>query len=161
MANDYPLSDTTSLKARFLGQRLLDLPTPSIVLDRSLIKKNCAAMLQICRKLDVGFRAHVKSHKTMELSRMQVGDGLPGLEDTPAQFIVSTIAEAENLLRGVMEDQDTDRDAGVSSFIKRRGGRWSVLTRVDSVRCTCPPGRCTTIDPTCEQPEAGKHQRYH
>ncbi|KAJ4384668.1 hypothetical protein N0V86_000269 [Didymella sp. IMI 355093] len=113
MANDYPLSDTTSLKARFLGQRLLDLPTPSIVLDRSLIKKNCTAMLQICRKLGVGFRAHVKSHKTMELSRMQVGDGLPGLEDTPAQFIVSTIAEAENLLRGVMEDQDTGRDAGI------------------------------------------------
>lgn len=114
MALNYPLSDITSLKQSFLGQKIVDLPTPSILLDRNLIKKNCTAMLQICKKLDVGFRAHVKSHKTLELSRIQVGDGLPGLEDSPAQFIVSTLAEAENLAEYVREQQQRGRDAGVS-----------------------------------------------
>jgi hypothetical protein len=124
MASNYPLSDMTSLNDQFLGQKLVDLPTPSIILDRSLIKKNCTAMLQICKKLDVGFRAHVKSHKTLELSRIQVGDGLQGLEDTPAQFIVSTIAEAENLAAYVKEQQERGRDAGVSCTY---GGRWVMI----------------------------------
>lgn len=114
MTSNYPLSDTTSLKEQFLGQKLVDLPTPSIILDRNLTKKNCTAMLQICKKLDVGFRAHVKSHKTLELSRIQVGDGLPGLENTPAQFIVSTLAEAENLAEYVRARQQKGSDAGVS-----------------------------------------------
>ncbi|KAF3047729.1 hypothetical protein E8E12_011542 [Didymella heteroderae] len=113
MAYNYPLSDVASLKKSFLGQQLVDLPTPSIILDRSIIKKNCTAMLQVSKKLGVGFRAHVKSHKTLELSRIQVGDGLPGLEDTPAQFIVSTLAEAENLLDYVKGEQGRGRDAGI------------------------------------------------
>lgn len=114
MASNYPLSDMTSLKKHFVGQKVVDLPTPSIILDRSLIKKNCTAMLQICKKLGVGFRAHVKSHKTLELSRIQVGDGLSGLENTPAQFIVSTLAEAENVVEYVKAQQNNGRDAGVS-----------------------------------------------
>lgn len=115
MASNYLLSDASSLKEQFVGKHLAELPTPSILLDRHLIKANCTAMLQICKKLEVGFRAHVKSHKTLELSRLQVGDGLPGLENTPAQFIVSTLAEAENLVGFVRGEQGRGRDAGVSS----------------------------------------------
>jgi hypothetical protein len=70
-------------------------------------------MLQICSKLGVGFRAHVKSHKTLELSKVMVGDGLPGFEGTPAQFIVSTIAEAENLAEYVTQEQARGRQASV------------------------------------------------
>lgn len=114
MASNYPPSDSSALKEQYLGKHLAELPTPSIILDRNLIKKNCTAMLQICAKLSVGFRAHVKSHKTLELSRFMVGDGLPGLENTPAQFIVSTVAEAENLVGFVKESQGRGRDAGVS-----------------------------------------------
>lgn len=113
MAHNYPLADVASLKQQFVGQKLTDLPTPSIILDQHLIKKNCAAMLHICAKLGVGFRAHVKSHKTLELSKMMVGDGLPGFESTPAQFIVSTVAEAENLAPFVKEEQERGRQATV------------------------------------------------
>lgn len=113
MAANYPLSDMSSLKDQFVGKKLTHLPTPSIILDRSLLKKNCAAMLQICNKLDVGFRAHVKSHKTLELSRMMVGDELDGLEGMAAQFIVSTVAEAEHLVEYVRSEQGRGRKAGV------------------------------------------------
>jgi D-serine deaminase-like pyridoxal phosphate-dependent protein len=105
--SNYPLSPRDALASEYIGQRLEDLPTPAIVLDKSKIKKNCAAMLQVCQKLDVGFRAHVKSHKTLSLSRLQVG------ETGPANFIVSTVIEAENLFDYVLECQKKGREASV------------------------------------------------
>jgi D-serine deaminase-like pyridoxal phosphate-dependent protein len=98
MAHNYPLSPIDTLKQQFLGKRLVDLPTPSLILDRARLEKNCTAMLDVCEKLGVGCRAHVKSHKTLELAKMQVGNGLgrSGVH-VPAKFIVSTVAEAENL----------------------------------------------------------------
>ena len=102
MAHNYPLSPLDTLKQQFLGAHLADLPTPSLILDRALLRKNCTAMLDVCEQLGVGFRAHVKSHKTRELSEMQVGEGLGRSGgQVPARFIVSTVAEAENL-RGFM-----------------------------------------------------------
>ncbi|XPS68629.1 D-serine ammonia-lyase [Ascochyta lentis] len=113
MAANYPLSDLASLKEQFVGRKLNELPTPSIVLDRSLVKKNCAAMLQICTKLGLGFRAHVKSHKTLELSRLMVGDGLQDTGEQKALFIVSTVAEAENLAPYVQQCQEKGREASI------------------------------------------------
>lgn len=103
MAHNYPPSPVDALKQQFLGKHLVDLPTPSLILDRALLRKNCTAMLDVCGELGVGFRAHVKSHKTLELAEMQVGDGLgrPGAH-VPARFVVSTVAEAENL-RGFVD----------------------------------------------------------
>jgi D-serine deaminase-like pyridoxal phosphate-dependent protein len=109
---NYPLSSQASLVAQYVGQRLEDLPTPAVVLDRSKIKKNCAAMLQVCQQLTVGFRAHVKSHKTLELAKLQVG------ETGPANFIVSTLIEAENLRPFVLDCQSKRREASVSYSFK-------------------------------------------
>ncbi|UPX19235.1 D-serine ammonia-lyase [Ascochyta rabiei] len=113
MAAGYPLSDLASLRAQFVGRKLTELPSPSIILDRSLVEKNCAAMLQICSRLGLGFRAHVKSHKTLELARLMVGDGLQGVHGRGAQFIVSTVAEAENLAPYVQQCQEQGREASV------------------------------------------------
>lgn len=75
-------------------------------------------MLQVCQKLDVGFRAHVKSHKTLELSRMMVGDGLEShgveVDGRGADFIVSTLAEAEALVGYVREVQGSGGRGSVS-----------------------------------------------
>jgi D-serine deaminase-like pyridoxal phosphate-dependent protein len=101
----YPLPTRASLLSQYLGKRLEDLPTPAVVLDRAIIRRNCDAMLNICAELKV--RAHVKSHKTLELSKMQVG------ESGPANFIVSTIAEAENLLPELCDAQGKGREASV------------------------------------------------
>ncbi|KAF2827535.1 hypothetical protein CC86DRAFT_369640 [Ophiobolus disseminans] len=105
--DNYPLASQASLAAQYVGKRLQGLPTPAVILDRSKIKKNCDAMLQVCQKLDVGFRAHVKSHKTLELSKMQVGN------EGPANFIVSTVIEAENLFPYVLACQDEGREASI------------------------------------------------
>jgi D-serine deaminase-like pyridoxal phosphate-dependent protein len=60
---NYPLPSQASLANQYIGQKLSDLPTPAVVLDRAIITKNCDAMLNVCKELGVGFRAHVKSHK--------------------------------------------------------------------------------------------------
>lgn len=113
--SNYPLSPKESLASQYGGQRLEDLPTPAIVLDRSKIKKNCAAMLQVCQKLNIGLRAHVKSHKTLELSKLQAG------ETGPANFIVSTVMEAEQLCLFVIECQGQGREASVSKSLHLNG----------------------------------------
>ena len=110
----YPLSPANVLEAQFIGKKLDSLPTPAIVLDRAVMGRNCAAMLCVCAQLGVGFRAHVKSHKTVELSKLQVGDfGVDGKEEEggggvgkkKANLIVSTVMEAEQLVGYVKEVQ--------------------------------------------------------
>ncbi|KAF2751640.1 hypothetical protein M011DRAFT_393978 [Sporormia fimetaria CBS 119925] len=88
-----PTADVTHLRELYVGKPISSLPTPSAIVDRAKVRQNCAAMLNVCKELGVGFRAHVKSHKTLEIAKLQVG------HDTsrPANFIVSTLAEAERL----------------------------------------------------------------
>jgi hypothetical protein len=108
---NYPLPSREALLSQFRGQPLTALPTPAVVLDRALVAKHCAAMLHVCNALNVGFRAHVKSHKTLEVAQMQVGGKD---DDQPADFIVSTLVEAEALAGWLAECQAKGREGSVS-----------------------------------------------
>ncbi|KJR85899.1 uncharacterized protein SPSK_09085 [Sporothrix schenckii 1099-18] len=85
----------------FIGKRLgdHDIPTPTAVLDRAVVERNCTSMLAAVQNMNLGWRAHIKTHKgratghvTVELTRLQVGDKLP------VRLIVSTVLEAERIL---------------------------------------------------------------
>lgn len=52
-----------SLRAQYVGTKLQDLPTPSVVLDVGKIEVNCQRMLEAVRRLDLGWRPHIKTHK--------------------------------------------------------------------------------------------------
>ncbi|KAK6374315.1 hypothetical protein LTR64_002424 [Lithohypha guttulata] len=93
ITNSYPLPDRASLSSAYVGKTLKDVPLPSAVLDLAKLKKNCALMLDTVKTLDVDFRAHVKTHKTAELARYQVGG-----ECKDVRLIGSTVAELENLI---------------------------------------------------------------
>lgn len=86
----YPLSSKGELQKLFVGKRLKDVATPAAVLDISKLKKNCDRMLEAVEELKFGWRAHIKTHKTTELTRLQVGDG-----SGPVNIVVSTLIEAE------------------------------------------------------------------
>ncbi|KAF2679118.1 hypothetical protein K458DRAFT_315082 [Lentithecium fluviatile CBS 122367] len=107
MAANYPLPTTLSLQTQFVGLKLDELPTPSLILDLAIVKRNCKAMLDVCSTLGVDFRAHVKSHKTTELSKLQVGPA------GPAHFVVSTLLEAEHLLPFVLQCQSQGRASSI------------------------------------------------
>ena len=74
---------------RAMTQVLLqDVATPSFLVDRSIVQRNCDAMREKARLSGVAFRPHVKTHKSVAIGRMQHG-GAAG------PITVSTLAEAE------------------------------------------------------------------
>lgn len=95
MASENHSSQTlhARLCAAFVGKKLRDMPVPSVVLDASKIKQNCKLMLDAVAALKLSFRAHVKTHKTLEVARLQVGENCKDV-----RFIVSTVLEAESLI---------------------------------------------------------------
>lgn len=59
----WPPSPELLLKASLIGKDLREIETPAAVLDVAVLRKNCALMLKTVDTLQVGFRAHVKTHK--------------------------------------------------------------------------------------------------
>ncbi|KAI1611488.1 putative serine dehydratase domain-containing protein [Exophiala viscosa] len=90
---EFPLSPRDDLIQSYQGQSLHDVPVPAAVIDVAKVKANCQAMLDAVEQLDVSFRAHVKTHKTLEITRLQVGN-----ECKDVRLIVSTVIEAEQLV---------------------------------------------------------------
>ena len=77
---------------------LLDqLATPAFLVDRAVLTRNCTLMREKAHASGVAFRPHVKTHKTVEIGRMQHG-GFPG------PITVSTLAEAEFFARDGFRD---------------------------------------------------------
>jgi D-serine deaminase-like pyridoxal phosphate-dependent protein len=68
---------------------LQDVATPSFLVDRNIVQRNCDAMREKARLSGVAFRPHVKTHKSVAIGRMQHG-GAAG------PITVSTLAEAEH-----------------------------------------------------------------
>ncbi|KAH6693928.1 putative serine dehydratase domain-containing protein, partial [Plectosphaerella plurivora] len=78
--------------SNFIGHPVIDVPKPAAVLDVARARRHCTAMLDTAHRLGISFRAHVKTHKTIELTKLQLGT-------TPSpRLVVSTIAELEFLL---------------------------------------------------------------
>src|SRR6188474_1084833 len=65
------------------------LPTPSLLVDLARVRRNCERMLAFAREGGVRLRPHVKTHKCVEIARLQHGG-----ETGP--ITVSTLAEAEH-----------------------------------------------------------------
>ncbi|KAH6663188.1 putative serine dehydratase domain-containing protein [Halenospora varia] len=100
----YPVATKEELQKLFVGKSLKDVATPAAVLDISKLKSNCNRMLEAVDSLNFGWRAHIKTHKTTELTRLQVGSGTG-----PVNIIVSTIIEADNVLPLLLEYKNAGR----------------------------------------------------
>ena len=64
------------------------MTTPAFLVDRNIVEQNCRAMRDKALTSGVAFRPHAKTHKTVEIARMQHGGGV-------GPITVSTLAEAE------------------------------------------------------------------
>ncbi|KAG5920955.1 hypothetical protein E4U42_006019 [Claviceps africana] len=105
----YPSSPRQVLAELYLGQSLGDVPTPAAVINVAAVRRNCERMLQTCDRLGLGWRAHVKTHKTVEITQLQVGKDA----SRPVKLIVSTLAEAEFLLPMLRDHRDQGRKVNV------------------------------------------------
>lgn len=59
----YPTSPKEALVKEFVGKSIADVPTPAAVMNVAAARRNCERMLEAVKKLDLGWRAHVKTHK--------------------------------------------------------------------------------------------------
>jgi D-serine deaminase-like pyridoxal phosphate-dependent protein len=71
--------------------------TPAFLVDRTIVEQNCARMRNKALSSGVAFRPHVKTHKTIEIGRMQHGGAI-------GPITVSTMAEAEFFADGGFGD---------------------------------------------------------
>ncbi|CAK4030699.1 Hypothetical predicted protein [Lecanosticta acicola] len=94
----YPQPSAANLKLQFLGKQIREIQAPAAILDVAVIRRNCRLMLESCEKLGVGFRTHVKTHKTTELTELQVGKG-----SKTVNLVASTVSEIENLVPWLLE----------------------------------------------------------
>ncbi|KAK5796166.1 hypothetical protein VI817_005451 [Penicillium citrinum] len=94
MATTSALPTQVELLQRWGGKDIADLPKPAAVIDRAIVRRHCERMKNTIRSLGVEFRAHVKTHKTLEIAKMQLD-----IEDQSPKFIASTLLEIETLVR--------------------------------------------------------------
>jgi D-serine deaminase-like pyridoxal phosphate-dependent protein len=59
--------------------RLIDLPTPCVLVDRSRVERNLARMQSATASKGVRLRPHAKTHKSIEMARRQVAAGAVGI----------------------------------------------------------------------------------
>ncbi|HEV8577571.1 MAG TPA: alanine racemase [Thermoanaerobaculia bacterium] len=64
-----------------------DLPTPALLLDLDALERNLGRMSQRAAAFGVALRPHIKTHKSLEVARLQEGLGISGIT-------VSTLYEA-------------------------------------------------------------------
>ncbi|GKZ26868.1 hypothetical protein AbraIFM66951_003847 [Aspergillus brasiliensis] len=104
-----PPPSQESLQRYYTGKDISSVPKPAVVLDVAIIKRHCASMLDAVKALDVGFRAHVKTHKTPQIARLQVGED----SSIPANLVISTLLEGETLLPLLKDLRATGRKVNV------------------------------------------------
>ncbi|KAJ5975945.1 hypothetical protein N7481_009652 [Penicillium waksmanii] len=94
MATTPALPTQVDLLQRWGGEDIADLPKPAAVIDRAIVRRHCERMNNTIRTLGVEFRAHVKTHKTLEIAKLQLDK-----ESKAPKFIASTLLEIEILTR--------------------------------------------------------------
>ncbi|TQV97895.1 alanine racemase domain-containing protein [Cordyceps javanica] len=105
----YPASPRKELIAEYVGKSIRDVPTPAAIINVAAVRRNCSRMLEACKSLKLGWRAHVKTHKTVEITRLQVGDDAA----FPVNIVISTLAEGEFLLQALKEYKSQGRQVNV------------------------------------------------
>ncbi|KAL4735428.1 putative serine dehydratase domain-containing protein [Aspergillus similis] len=76
----------------YIGKPVTDLPTPALVLSKSTIERNIKQLLQDVEKLGIAFRPHVKTLKSLEVTRMMLGNG------QHRRIVASTLPEIEGAI---------------------------------------------------------------
>lgn len=77
--------------------KIEELTTPAFLVDRRIVEANCSRMREKAARSGVLFRPHVKTHKTVEIGRMQHGGAI-------GPITVSTLAEAEGFAAASFDD---------------------------------------------------------
>ncbi|KAE8152187.1 putative serine dehydratase domain-containing protein [Aspergillus avenaceus] len=76
----------------YINRPVTELPTPSLVLRKSVLEQNSQKLLQDVEELGLTFRPHVKTLKSIEVTRMMLGNG------KHRNIVASTLCEIRGAL---------------------------------------------------------------
>ncbi|KAI0032750.1 putative serine dehydratase domain-containing protein [Vararia minispora EC-137] len=122
------------LVKEFVGKSLNELRTPAFVLDRAIFASNCARMHAKARQWGASFRAHLKTHKTAEGTRLQlISDA-----DKTGAVVVSTLMEAWQVVNSGLVSEGTINDIlyGLPVAINKIADLSKLWEEVSSYGCT-------------------------
>ena len=74
-----------------------ELSTPALTVDLDALERNLERLAGLCRRHGVSLRPHTKTHKTVEVSRLQLARGAVGLT-------VAKVGEAEVMAGAGFDD---------------------------------------------------------
>ncbi|ORY22820.1 putative serine dehydratase domain-domain-containing protein [Naematelia encephala] len=100
-----PLPDKAQVNDAFVGRSLSSLRTPALVVDRGVFKENCERVTLEAERRGMRFRAHVKTHKTIEGTRLQA-TASHGVK----AFIASTLPEVWSVVQSGLFTEDLAND---------------------------------------------------
>src|SRR3954470_15954529 len=98
------------------------LPTPSIVIDAAVVRRNVERLADYARRHGLKLRPHTKTHKSVMLGRMQIEHGAVGLT-------VAKVGEAK-----VMTDAADDLLMAYPAVDPLRCGELAQLARGHTIR---------------------------
>jgi D-serine ammonia-lyase len=147
----YPTSPVGDIKAWAVGKNLRDLPCPAAILDIAKVKRNCKQMLDAVTHLGLSFRAHVKTHKTSEITQISIGK-----HSKDVRLITSTVIEVESLLPLLQGYQDRGACVNVLYGVPIAP---SHVARLAAVATQLGPGTITLMVDHPSQSEALKQFR--
>ncbi len=79
------------------GTRIEELPTPAVLVDLEVLERNVRRMAEAARAAGVRLRPHGKTHKCLEIGRLQIAAGACGLT-------LAKTSEAEVFVNAGFED---------------------------------------------------------
>jgi D-serine deaminase-like pyridoxal phosphate-dependent protein len=105
--------------------RLVDLPTPCLVLDRQRMQRNISRMTGRARSLGVQLRPHMKTAKSAKVAEM--------LHGGPGPITISTLAEADYFLAHGIQDMTyavgiVPSKLATVAALQQRGARITLIT---------------------------------
>ena len=141
-----------------------DIETPALLIDAERLQGNIERMAQAAQRMGVALRPHFKTHKTIEIARMQLEAGAVGItcaKSTEAQVLieagvgdlfianevvgpqkVARLLELSRRARLSVGLDDAAQALPLSEAFAREGRRLPALIEVDTGlhRCGLPPG---------------------
>ena len=80
-----------------LGLAVDELPTPTVLVDLDILERNIARMAARARDAEIRLRPHLKTHKCLEIGRLQLAAGAGGA-------CVAKVGEGEVFARAGFDD---------------------------------------------------------
>lgn len=142
-----------------------DIETPAVLIDADRLERNIRLMAEAAQRMGVALRPHFKTHKTIEIARMQLAAGAVGItcaKTTEAEVLIEAgvtdvfianevvgpakVARLRELARRATTSvgiDDLAQAEPLAEAFAREGRPLAVLIEVDTGlgRCGLPPGQ--------------------